>query len=263
MFQGEGNDMDMTCNAQAFINISRKRLCYGCASKETREAWEIVIAMLKEVDPILAEKCVPECVYRSFCPETERCCGYANTDKFKRDVVAYQNIENEEWKEIKNHKGFWVSTLGRVKRDAFIDTLGRPHEERMVSIINNKKRGGYEYVHLKNECKSLARLVAETFIPNQGSKEEVNHINGNKFDNRITNLEWVTSVENKEHAWKTGLCTAKHRMQKVQCNETGEVFNSVVECSNKMGIDRRRIFRQMKGEIKQVKGYTFRRISQD
>ena len=66
MFQGEGNDMDMTCNAQAFINISRKRLCYGCASKETREAWELVIEYLKEVDPILAEKCVPECIYRVF-----------------------------------------------------------------------------------------------------------------------------------------------------------------------------------------------------
>ena len=55
LFQGEGNDMDMTCNAQAFINISRKRLCKGCASPETRQAWEIVIEMLKSVDPILAE----------------------------------------------------------------------------------------------------------------------------------------------------------------------------------------------------------------
>ena len=59
MFQGEHNDMDMTCNAQAFINISRKRLC-ACASPETREAWKLVIEMLKEVDPILASKCVPD-----------------------------------------------------------------------------------------------------------------------------------------------------------------------------------------------------------
>jgi hypothetical protein len=54
----------MTCNAQAFINISRKRLCKGCASPETRQAWEIVIKALSEIDPILAEKCVPECIYR-------------------------------------------------------------------------------------------------------------------------------------------------------------------------------------------------------
>jgi sarcosine oxidase delta subunit len=93
LFQGQENDMDMTCNAQAFINISRKRSCKGCASTETRMAWEIVIAMLKEYDPILAEKCVPECLYRGFCPETDRCCGYVNTKKFNEDLKIYRSIE--------------------------------------------------------------------------------------------------------------------------------------------------------------------------
>ena len=94
MFQGEGNDMDMTCNAQAFINISRKRLCYGCASKETREAWELVIEYLREVDPILAEKCVPECLYRGFCPEKKRCCGYVNTEAYKKRLEEYRSFCN-------------------------------------------------------------------------------------------------------------------------------------------------------------------------
>lgn len=93
MFQGEGNDMDMTCNAQSFMNISRKRLCYGCPSKETRQAWGIVIDMLKEIDPILAEKCVPECVYRGFCPETDRCCGYVDTKAYQERLVEYRRIE--------------------------------------------------------------------------------------------------------------------------------------------------------------------------
>lgn len=92
MFQGEHNDMDMTCNAQAFINISRKRLC-ACASPETREAWKLVIEMLKEVDPILASKCVPECVYRGFCPEAERCCGYCNTEAYKERLKDYRSTE--------------------------------------------------------------------------------------------------------------------------------------------------------------------------
>lgn len=92
LFQGECNDMDMTCNAQAFINISRRRLCIGCASKETREAWEIVVEMLKEVDPILAEKCVPECVYRGFCPEDDRCCGYSETIAYQKHLRKYRNI---------------------------------------------------------------------------------------------------------------------------------------------------------------------------
>lgn len=92
LLQGLVNDMDMTCNAQAFINISRKRLC-KCASKETREAWELVIEYLKTIDPVLASKCVPECLYRGFCPEFDRCCGYCNTEKFKKDLKEYRSIE--------------------------------------------------------------------------------------------------------------------------------------------------------------------------
>lgn len=93
LFQGEGNDMDMTCNAQAFINISRKRLCKGCASPETRQAWEIVIEMLKSVDPILAEKCVAECLYRGFCTERRRCCGYVNTAAYQKRLEEYRRFE--------------------------------------------------------------------------------------------------------------------------------------------------------------------------
>ena len=93
MFQGAANDMDMTCNAQAFINISRKRLCYGCASEETRFAWQLVIGALKEVDPILAEKCVPECLYRGFCPEKKRSCGYVNSPGFQKRLEEYRNME--------------------------------------------------------------------------------------------------------------------------------------------------------------------------
>lgn len=90
MFQGECNDMDMTCNAQAFINISRKRLCL-CASTETRQAWTIVIDALREVDPILAEKCVPDCVYRGFCPESsKRCCGYVNSPLYQARLEQYR-----------------------------------------------------------------------------------------------------------------------------------------------------------------------------
>jgi hypothetical protein len=95
--QGLLNDMDMTCNAQAFINISRKRLC-SCASQETRATWRLVVEYLREFDPILAEKCVPECLYRGFCPEFDnrpefnKCCGYVNTDKYQEDLKKYRSI---------------------------------------------------------------------------------------------------------------------------------------------------------------------------
>ena len=89
--QGALNDMDMACNAQAFINISRKRLC-RCASPETRHAWETAMEYLKEVDPMLESVCVPECIYRGFCPEYDRCCGYVNTEAYKKRLEEYRSL---------------------------------------------------------------------------------------------------------------------------------------------------------------------------
>jgi hypothetical protein len=87
--QGALNDMDMSANAQALINISRKRLC-SCASKETREAWIQVKEAISEIDPIMASKMVPECIYRGFCPEFMNSCGYSKTDKYQQDLKIYR-----------------------------------------------------------------------------------------------------------------------------------------------------------------------------
>lgn len=92
--QGTLNDMDMSANAQALINISRKRLC-NCASKETREAWLQVKEAIKSIDPIMAEKMVPDCIYRGFCPEFMNSCGYVNTDKYKKELEIYRNTNYE------------------------------------------------------------------------------------------------------------------------------------------------------------------------
>ena len=95
--QGALNDMDMTANAQALINISRKRLC-NCASKETREAWQQVKESIKEIDPVLADKMVPECLYRGFCPEFMSPCGYSKTQKYQEDLIKYRNTDYNESK---------------------------------------------------------------------------------------------------------------------------------------------------------------------
>lgn len=87
--QGALNDMMMTANAQAMINISRKRLC-SCASKETREAWQAVKDAVRKEDPVMADKMVRECVYRGFCPEFLHSCGYDRTDEFRKEVEEYR-----------------------------------------------------------------------------------------------------------------------------------------------------------------------------
>lgn len=92
--QGAENDMDMSANAQALINISRKRLC-NCASRETREAWKQVQESIREVDPVMAEKMVPECIYRGFCPEFMNPCGYSKTPQFEEALRKYRNTQYE------------------------------------------------------------------------------------------------------------------------------------------------------------------------
>lgn len=80
-------------NAQALINISRKRLC-NCAAKETREAWKEVKEEVEKVEPELASCMVPECIYRGFCPEMFSC-GYHKTEAYKRSLKEYRKGINE------------------------------------------------------------------------------------------------------------------------------------------------------------------------
>ena len=93
--QGALNDMDMTANAQALINISRKRLC-NCASKETREAWKQVKEAVRKVDPVMADKMVPECLYRGFCPEFMSSCKYVDTKEYQEELKRYRNTDYVE-----------------------------------------------------------------------------------------------------------------------------------------------------------------------
>lgn len=87
--QGALNDMDMTCNAQALINISKKRLCMK-ASPETREAWKQVKAEIEKVDPEMAGAMVPECIYRGFCPELQSC-GWYKTRAASKALKEYRD----------------------------------------------------------------------------------------------------------------------------------------------------------------------------
>ena len=80
-------------NAQSMINISRKRLCSN-ASPETREAWKAVLEEIKHQIPELYDVCVPECIYRGFCPEMKTC-GYYKTSEYKRRLEHYRDIGRE------------------------------------------------------------------------------------------------------------------------------------------------------------------------
>lgn len=80
-------DLWYSANAQGIINTSYKRLC-RCAEKDTRETWEAVKEKMYEVDPLLADKMVPQCVRLGFCPEL-KCCGYINSKAYQEERTKY------------------------------------------------------------------------------------------------------------------------------------------------------------------------------
>lgn len=92
--QGAEVEMEIEANAQALINMSRKRLC-NQASPETREVMKAMKEEVKKVDPFVAEVMVPECVYRGFCPEIKSC-DYDKTPQFEQEVKHYRHPEEEE-----------------------------------------------------------------------------------------------------------------------------------------------------------------------
>lgn len=82
------------------------------------------------------------------------------------------------------------------------------HSNRFLTPELNKSKGYLRvtlYVEGKRKKLLVHVLVAESFIPNPDNKPYINHINGNKLDNSVGNLEWVTHAENMSHAFSTGL----------------------------------------------------------
>ena len=95
---------------------------------------------------------------------------------------------------------YMVSNLGNVMSMNYLNTM----KSKVLTPI--KHHGGYLIIHLgANKIRLIHTLVAEVFIPNPDNKKYVNHIDGSKHNNTVSNLEWVTSKENMNHAIRNGL----------------------------------------------------------
>lgn len=158
-----------------------------------------------------------------------------------------------EWKTIKDFDNYVVSTNGDIKSKPRCGTKGG-----LIKPFLDRKIGGYYKVHLyKNGVQYqpfIHRLVAETFLPKVKDKNEVNHKNGNKLDNRVENLEWCTRSENMLHANEKGLIGRK-RVVQLQKGKVIKIFPNCLRASKETGIEYATIYWCLNGIFKFAGGY--------
>ena len=175
----------------------------------------------------------------------------------------------EIWKDVKGYEGIYqVSDLGRIKRLTSLDSIGRRKITRIMAVhVHN----GYVKIRLsKNSIRknySVHRLVAKAFIANLDAKGEVNHIDGNKTNTQVSNLEWMTSSENQLHAYRTGLdkSTTKRRNDyrskpviQILNNKIINAFLSVREAQRQTGFCHGTISSCCRGDQRIAYGFVWR-----
>ena len=178
----------------------------------------------------------------------------------------------EEWRIITIDNNLFgdkysVSSFGRVRNN---------DNGKILPVY--EQNSGYLIVHLsprgnsKNGTKNrlVHRIVAMTFLADSYTEKnnEVNHIDGNKHNNSVENLEWCTRSYNLEHGYRTGLydehrkkVSEKHsgrgnpRAKKVICIETKEVFDCIKDGAEAKNVTRQGINKCLKGIMKTTGGY--------
>lgn len=174
------------------------------------------------------------------------------------DRNPYYFMDGENWKDIINFDGYQISDYGRLKccrdnRGNLTDTyrIVRPSVDkdgyfRVTMTTYEKPRKSYH--------KLVNRLVAEAFIgPSPEPNMVVDHIDDNKQNNKVSNLQWITAPENSTKAAMAGL----YRARPVIITETGEKFDSIRECAKAIGADPADINHYFSGKIEHVKGFHF------
>lgn len=124
----------------------------------------------------------------------------------------------EIWKDIEGYEGLYqISSFGSVK------SFHKDKENGKLKWLNTHRKGYYFVslsIHGKNTYPKIHRLVALTFINNPEDKEQVNHIDGDKLNNNVNNLEWMTNQENRDHAVKHRLIARGETMHRSNLTET-------------------------------------------
>ena len=193
------------------------------------------------------------------CPDNDQFTEIIHLDN-DEDNLSLDNLEwaspyeydpDEVWKDVTGYEGYYkvsdkgrVRSLPRVCMNEGSNKSNRNIAHRLIPpfVTDN----GYAEVSLSMSGHTrrlfVHRIVATAFIPNPENKCDVNHIDGNKQNNCLTNLEWATRKENVNHAISTGLmhpessAAVAAASKGCRCVETGKVYSSRMEASRDTGI---------------------------
>ena len=118
------------------------------------------------------------------------------------NVYTLDDIKGEVWKDVRGHEGeYKVSNYGRVKSISRTVNTWNGYKTLPDKILSQTNRNGY----LRCAIGNVHRIVAMAFLETSDYSLQVNHIDGNKKNNTVENLEWCTPSENIMHGWKNGL----------------------------------------------------------
>ena len=175
----------------------------------------------------------------------------------------------EIWKDIPQYEGLYqASSIGRIRSiDRKITQTANGGNVKFSYMKKGRvlkqtvQNGNYQMVSISingkhREC-TVHRLVASAFIDNPLNYRDVNHKNGNKTDNRVENLEWVSHGDNIRHSYHT--LKQKRHYKPIICCDTGIVYSSCKEASEKTGINVGSINHAVNGISKTAGGMIWKR----
>jgi len=191
--------------------------------------------------------------------------------KRKKILLVIEDLPNEEWVDVKGYESIYsISNKGRVKslkRTCIRNGLVYEMDEKLISINNKRYKNVILCKKSIKKDKLVHRLIAEAFIPNPYKKPFVNHIDGNKYNNSLDNLEWCTHKENQRHAVETGLIQTKggsHPLSKRigMFDKDGsliEEFEYMKDVTNRLGFRTLNLIRKVAiGERETAYGYKWK-----
>lgn len=172
----------------------------------------------------------------------------------------------EVWRDILGYEGYYqASSLGHV-RSSTREITQKGHKSCYTRIMNGKticprkQNSNYDLVWLSKDGEVhpqlVHRLVAQTFIINSDNKPCVNHINGNKSDNRVDNLEWCYYSENIKHSHN--IAGRKRTAKFIVCVELNRTFQGITDAASKLNINRCSISHALNGKSKSAGGFKWR-----